>query len=186
MALSWTSAGRIRILDFDIEARATGYGDPEWVPQECTCIAWSWVGDSTVETRVRLNGARRMLAAFRKLWDEADVVLGHNIRKYDCPVLSAEMLRHDLPPLTPKLSQDTLRDMVRTKGMKRDLENLGKQLGLSVDKQHMAWADWQEGYAEPGWAGIRSRAASDVLIHKELWQEMRRRGWLKGPRVWQP
>lgn len=127
-----------------------------------------------------------MLGRFRELYDEADMVLGHNIRKFDLPLLNAEMLRHELPALTAKLSQDTLRDLFRTKGMKRDQENLGKHLGIDTEKQHMAWQDWQDAYAEPEWAGIRSRAAVDVRMHKEMWADMRRQGWLRAPRVWRP
>lgn len=174
------------MLDFDCEARATGYGDPEWVPQEVTCIAWSWVGATSVQTRIRRNGAAAMLRAFRALYDEADILIGHNIRRFDLPLLNAEMLRHGLPALTVKLTHDTLRDIVRTKGMKRDQENLGKLLGLPTEKQHMGWQDWQDAYREQGWEGIRSRAATDVQMHKEMWEDMRQRGWLKPPRVWRP
>lgn len=175
-----------RILDFDIEARATGYGDPEWVPQEATCIAWSWVGSDAVETRIRLDGSYDMLAVFRARFEQADMVIGHNIRRFDLPVLNAEMLRHKLPPLPAKLSHDTLRDLTRTKGMKRDQENLGKHMRLTTEKMHLAWQDWQDAYAEPDWAGIRSRAAIDVRMHKEMWRKMRREGWLKPPRIWYP
>lgn len=174
------------MLDFDCEARATGYGDPEWVPQEVTCIAWSWVGEDTVDTKVRAEGPFEMLATFRRLFDDADMVIGHNIRKFDLPLLNAEMLRHELPALTAKTTHDTLRDLVRTKGMKRDQENLGKHFVLDVEKQHMAWQDWQDAYDEPGWSGVRSRAASDVLMHKQMWDDMRRKGWLKSPRTWRP
>lgn len=175
-----------RILDFDIEARATGYGDPNWVPQECTCIAWSWVGDDRVKSAVRLNGAEQMLGRFRCAYDEADMVIGHNILRFDLPVLNAEMLRFGLGPLPAKRAHDTLRHMVKTKGMKRDQENLGKLRESRQDKQHMSWQDWQDAYAEPGWKGIRSRAETDVIAHKEIWRGMCEDGWLKEARIWRP
>ncbi len=45
-------SSRSGILDFDIETVAAGFGDPEWVPQKITCVAWSWIGDEQVESRI--------------------------------------------------------------------------------------------------------------------------------------
>ncbi len=182
------SSRPLRVLDFDCEARATGYGDPNWVPQEITCIAWSWLGEKKVESRCRIDpgGARRMLEDFRRVWDRAEMVTGHNIRRYDLPVLNADYIRAGLPPLDSKLTHDTLRDVVRTKGLKRDQENLCKLYGMSEKKQHMAWQDWQEAYAETGWPLVRSRCETDVLGHKKMRREQINRGWSKPGRMWNP
>lgn len=40
------------VLDFDIETVAAGFADPDWVPQKITCVAWSWIGEDKVESRV--------------------------------------------------------------------------------------------------------------------------------------
>src|SRR5690349_13816195 len=40
------------ILDFDVETIAAGFADPDWVPQKITCVAWSWVGEDTVHSRI--------------------------------------------------------------------------------------------------------------------------------------
>jgi DNA polymerase elongation subunit (family B) len=177
---------QLRILDFDCETRATGFGDPQWVPQEITCIAWSWIGDDEVSYRLRCKGAKRMMQAFLKVYAEADVLTGHNIRRFDLPTVNAECLRFGFPSLAPKMTQDTLRDIVRTKGMKRDQDNLGKQLGLPVDKLTMGWHDWHVAYLEKGWPMVAERAMTDVVQHKLMRIEMMERGWLREPRVWAP
>lgn len=41
-----------RVLDFDIETVAAGFADPDWVPQKITCVAWSWIGEDRVESRI--------------------------------------------------------------------------------------------------------------------------------------
>lgn len=175
-----------RVLDFDCEARATGYGDPNWVPQEVTAIAWSWIEDEEVVCRIRKGGAKRMLQAFRRVYLSADVLTGHNIRKFDLPLINAECIRHGLEPLERKLTQDTLRDIVRTHGMKRDQDNLGKFLRTEVGKTPMAWQDWQDAYNEKGWPMVRERVVNDVRQHKLMRLEMLDRGWLKPPRPWTP
>lgn len=175
---------RLRILDFDCETRATGFGDPNWVPQEVTAIAWSWVGDEEVVCRLRCRGAKTMLRQFRRAYDEADVVTGHNIRRFDLPILNAEYLRFEMPSLGSKMTQDTLRDIVRTKGMKRDQDNLAKMFGLRAQKLGMSWQDWQHAYAERGWPQVEARVVSDVRSHKLMRTEMIERDWLRAPSVW--
>jgi len=48
------------------------------------------------------------------------------------------------------------------------------------------WQDWQDAYDETGWPTIRERAESDVLMHKELREELLMLGYLKPVRVWSP
>lgn len=175
---------RLAILDFDIETRATGFGDPNWVPQEVTAIAWSWIGEDEVHCRLRLRGVKKMLREFVGAYDVADVVTGHNIRKFDLPTLNGELLRLGMPSLAPKMTQDTLRDIVRTKGMKRDQDNLIKLLRLADEKKAMSWQDWQDAYAEKGWPMVQERVVSDVVGHKAMRVEMMERGWLRSPRMW--
>jgi len=180
------TVGSLAILDFDIEARATGYGDPRWVPQEITAIAWSWIGDERVVCHLRCNGAPRMLARFRAVYEKANIVTGHNIRKYDLPLVNAEMLRFGMTPLPATLTQDTLRQITRTTGMKRDQDNLGKLLNTETDKHAMSWQDWQDAYAESGWGGVRKRVVTDVVGHKQIRARMIEDGWIKPPVIWRP
>lgn len=176
----------LRILDFDCETRATGFGDPNWVPQEVTAIAWSWIGEDDVEVRLRCRGAKTMMRRFLAAYNAADRVTGHNIRRFDLPTLNAECLRLGLGPLAPKMTEDTLRDIVRTRGMKRDQDNLGKQLALEVDKLAMGWHDWHEAYREKGWPMVAERCATDVRQHKLMRAAMIKRGWLGPARLWSP
>lgn len=177
---------RLRILDFDCETRATGFGDPQWVPQEVTAVAWSWIGEDEVECHLRSKGAKKMMREFLKVYELADVVTGHNIRRFDLPTLNGECLRLGIATLGSKMTQDTLRDIVRTKGMKRDQDNLAKQFGLPVDKLTMGWHDWHVAYQEKGWPMVRERVVTDVVQHKLLRVAMLERGWLKPPRIWSP
>ena len=33
-----------KLLVYDLETYATGFADPNWVPQVVTCVAWKWLG----------------------------------------------------------------------------------------------------------------------------------------------
>lgn len=179
------SSRQLQVLDFDLETIAAGFADPQWVPQKITCIAWSWVGSDKVEVVTRLKSAKAMLDTFLKEYDKADMVTGHNLLRFDLPVLNSECLRNEYPSLSPILVQDTIR-IVKTKGFKKGQDNLGKLLRLPLDKLPLSWQEWQDAYDEKDWATVKERAASDVLQHKLMRVEMLERGWLKPPTVWKP
>jgi hypothetical protein len=184
----------LRTLDFDVETVAAGFADPQWVPNRVTCWAYSWVDDPAREVRVdALSPADFYDHQARRdfLWpllvaiDEADVVTGHNIVRFDLPILNSECLRLNLPTLRPKLAQDTIR-LPKSKGFKKGQDNLGHTLEVQEEKLPLSWAEWETAYGEPGLPTVKERCASDVRMHLEMRDAMRARGWLAAPRTWRP
>lgn len=184
----------IRVLDFDCETIAAGFADPDWVPQKVTCIAWSWIGSD--EVRVKTCGGsaglyedpnlrRGMLADFLTDYHRADMVTGHNLLRFDLPVLNADIMRLGLPPLGPKMVQDTMR-LPRSKGFKKGQDNLAGLVETYERKLALDWQQWEEAYRTPGWPVVQDRARSDVIMHKEMRALFIERGWLKPPVVWYP
>lgn len=180
-----------RILDFDVETVAAGFADPQWVPQKITCVAWSWVGSDKVESRIcgpnglfgdstlRADMLRPMLAAIA----EADMVTGHNLLRFDLPVVNAECMRLGIEPIRSVLVQDTIR-LLRSKGFKKGQDNIGEMLQLRNKKMSLSWQGWQDAYDEEGWRNIIARAESDVVMHKEMRLRMIERNILRKPIRW--
>jgi DNA polymerase elongation subunit (family B) len=183
---------QLLVVDWDIETVAAGFADPEWVPQKITCVAWSFVGEEKVESRICGpeglfgNPKKRadMLKPLIKALNKADMWTGHNLWNFDIPVLVAECQRLGLPlPKSGVLVQDTIK-MVHAKGFKKGQDNLGQLFKLPIDKLPLSWQQWQDGYDEKGWQLIRERCETDVLQHKLLREEMIKRGWLQSPKRW--
>jgi DNA polymerase elongation subunit (family B) len=180
-----------RVLDFDVETVAAGFADPDWVPQKITCVAWSWIDEPHIESRICTPAGlfgkpqlrRKMLEPLLAAIAQADMLTGHNIERFDLPVINAEAMRLDLPPIDAVLVQDTMR-VFRSKGFKKGQDVLGTLFGTHGEKLAMSWQEWQDAYDEPGWPTIRERAESDVLMHVELRDLMMSRKVLKLPRVW--
>jgi hypothetical protein len=126
---------------------------------------------------------KRMLEPLLKAIDEADMLIGHNITRFDLPILNAECLRLGFGPLKPIWVHDTM-SLVKTKGFKKGQDVLSGVLGVVAEKQAMNWHQWQEAYAEDGWKSIKSRCAGDVVQHKEMYMSIK--GWLRPPRMWKP
>jgi DNA polymerase elongation subunit (family B) len=184
----------LRVLDFDVETIAAGFADPEWVPQKITCVAWSWIGSDDVSVLTcggsaglyeRPEKRRRMLDRFRRVLARADIVTGHNLLRFDLPVLNAEYMRLGLEPLQSVHVQDTMR-IKRSKGFKKGQDNLAGLVQTFERKQAMDWQQWEDAYAEPGWPLVKSRAVSDVVMHKQLREQMIDRGWLRPMVRWYP
>lgn len=181
-----------RILDFDMESLAAGFADPAWVPQKITCISWGWVGyegtNSAISTQMGFfipSIRRTMLEQFLPVYEQADVVAGHNLLRHDLPLLKAECMRLGLPIPGPKLVEDTIQ-IRKVKGLKKGLDNLGKLLKTQEEKQDMDWQAWEEAYEDPTWQKVIDRCESDVRLHQDVRQKMIDLGWHAKRVVWTP
>ena len=134
---------------------------------------------------ILLDGAEFMFSVFLADYDRADMVTGHNLIRFDLPVLNADLLRHGFPSLGSKLVQDTIR-IVKTKGFKKGQDNLSTLLENPIGKMPLNWQEWHNAYKEPGWPTVIERVTSDVRGHKILRERMIERGWVRRPVMWSP
>lgn len=180
------------ILDFDIETRRVGFhSGGRFAPDGCEpiAIAWSWVGSDDVDCWMLGKWpVRVMLEQFRFAWDEADIVTGHYIRKFDLPILNGAMMEHGLPSLGAKLTSDTKQDLMTRAGLSASQENLAGMYGLIEDKYHMGDYAWRESsrLTPEGIAETRKRVTDDVRQHKALRAKLIEAGFLRPPRIWRP
>lgn len=186
----------LRVLDFDIEARPLGWYGGDFVHKEPTMISSCWTDDtSTMETgfihgigRAHRSSMRKMLLDFKKRYDEADIVAGHYIRGYDLPGIQAALIEYDLPLLGPKLTSDTKGDLIKFSGLSKSQQNLGGMLGIESPKIGMSMDDWRRAnrLQKDGIQFSMDRCEGDVIQNIEMRNEMKRRGILGPPKVWEP
>lgn len=187
--LRWTDGQPLRVLDFDLENRPLSYAGPDWTTAEITAIAASWADQNRVRCwLLGKHDPEEMLRGFLALYDEADCVTGHYIRKHDLPILNGALMEYGLPPLSQKLTSDTKLDMVKKKDMSASQESLAGMYGLSYRKEHMSQPMWREAnrLTPGGLKETRRRVTGDVKQHKQLRLRMLEAGVLGPPRVWSP
>jgi hypothetical protein len=176
---------RVRILDFDCESRPLGWLGSDYVHQEITVIAWTWIGeDSGVEARALTTddrSRRRMLTDFRREYDRAGLVVGHYIRSYDLPLVNAMLVEAGEPPLEAKLTSDTKSDLPPMKGISKSQENLAGMFDVDVQKVHMTVPKWRAANRL-----TKKGVEFDVLQNVALREQLLARGLLGPPRVWRP
>lgn len=180
---------RFRWLDFDSECRPISYLGSDFTTADLTAIAAGYCDEDEIECWVqtkRAGSAKAMLRRFREVWDEADGVTGHNIRRHDLPMLNGAMLEVGLPTLTPKMTCDTYGDLKKKSGISGSQENLSSMLGLSAPKVGMSTTSWREAnrLTPAGIESTKNRVISDVVQHKQLRAALIERDMLRQPKVW--
>lgn len=178
---------RLRILDFDIENRPLSYLGMDFTTAEVTAIAASWFGQTTVHCWLLGQvTAEEMLRGFHALYDQADIVTGHYIRKHDLPIINGALVELGLPPLGDKLTSDTKMDFIQSRYISEAQENLSQMFALSDGKEHMSNASWREAnrLTPKGLKRTRERVIGDVIQHKGLRNELIKRDLLSAPKMW--
>jgi len=180
-----------KILSFDTECVAAGFEDPAFVPAKIICVAWSWVGQDNVDSRISTpmgvfgnpSLRRDMLAALLEQIGKAEMLTGHNIDRHDLPRINAECMRLGLQPVRHALVQDTMR-LCRSLGFKKGQDNLGVLFKSPHRKLALNWQEWENAYDEDGWETVRKRCESDVIGQKFNRQILLDLGYLRPPSQW--
>ena len=181
----------LRVLDWDTENRPLTYLGNDFTTADLTAIAWSWYGEEAVEcyqlTR-KAGSQERMLRAFLKVYNQADLITGHYIRIHDLPHINAALLEYGLPLLSPKLTSDTKLDLTKRSGISASQESLAGMYGLSQPKEHMSQTEWRTAnrLTDEGLEETRRRCVGDVIQHKALRMRLIEAGALGPPKMWTP
>lgn len=177
-----------RVLDFDIENRPLSYLGSDFTTGEVTAISWAWA-DRPNDVTVYLLGESELpdiLDAFVEAYNQADLVIGHFIRGHDLPMVNGALMEFRKRPLSDKRTQDTKLDCMRTKGISLSQESLSAMLRLDHSKVQMNQHKWRAAnrLTPEGLAWVRERVTGDVTQHIEMWNELRRLGYLSAPKSW--
>lgn len=191
----------LKLLYFDCETVAAGFADPDWVPQRVTCISWSWDGNDKIFTKLRRNGRAEMFEKFLEAFHTADILVAHNITRFDLGVINSDLMRmrlegKDVGLLTPKLIQDTMK-LPKSKGFKKGLDDIGVLTGAPVEKFTMNHRQWEEAYnwdniiegkpvSKRDWEIVKKRCESDVLLLKQVRESLAENNMLPPVKRWVP
>src|SRR4051812_23080126 len=123
--MNLTKRRNLKILDFDIENRPLSYLGMDYTTGEITAIAWSWVGEDDVQVRaLGQDDPEDILIDFEQVYNEADIVTGHYIRKHDLPLINGSLLEVHSSGLSEKATIDTKLDLMQMKYLSASQESL--------------------------------------------------------------
>lgn len=182
---------KLRVLDFDIENRPLSYLGQDFTTAEITSIAASFEGEKTIHTWLLDHdpvSMDMMLIGFLRLYEEADVVTGHYIRKHDLPIINGALVEMGYGQLPPKLTSDTKLDLKTFSGLSKSQENLAEMLAVQAQKVQMNTPKWRAAnrLTPEGLALTRKRVEGDIKQHKALRKALIAENLLNPPVLWRP
>ena len=111
-----------------------------------------------------------------KIFDEADIIIGHNVDKFDIRKTNSRFLSHKLPPPRPYKTVDTLKIAKRVfKFDSNKLDDLGRYLGLGRKLPHTGfhlWLGCMQGDTK-SWDLMKKYNAQDVALLEKVYMLMR-------------
>lgn len=182
---------KAKVLVFDIEtAPSTAYIWRMWkenvgleqLENEGYVLCWAakWLDSDEVMSRTTKWGKpeddRNVVESLWKLLDEADIVIAHNGKKFDVPVMNARFAVHKLgPPSNYKIIDTLAIAKAKFRFISNKLDALGKFLGLGRKTKHAGFGLWRgcmEG-DEQSWKKMIEYNKQDVLLLEAVYKALR-------------
>lgn len=147
-------------------------------------VAYKFKGDKKVKVlslpmfgsyeKDRTNDKELMQNVWQ-LFNEADVVIGHNSDQFDNKKIMARFIKHGLPPPSPFKTVDTKKVAKRYfKFDSNKLNDLGKYLGLGEKLQTGGFDTWLGCMSgdDKAWAKMVKYNAQDVVLLEKVYDSM--------------
>jgi hypothetical protein len=158
--------------------------DREWY---MLSFAYKWLGDKTIQCKALPNykgytkdktNDKRLLEDLWNLLDEADIVIGHNVDRFDIRKINARFLKHGFNPPSPYRTVDTVK-LARKHFMlnSNKLDDLGSYLGVGRKAStggFQLWLDCMNGVGA-AWKKMIAYNKQDVALLEDVYLALR--GW---------
>ena len=181
-----------RILLFDLEtAPLKGYFWRIWkenISFDAILADWfllgyscKWLGEDKIYSNILTPNEISLEYDFRlinELWeflDEADIVIGHNSKRFDTPRIKTRFLVHDLPPTSYYQQIDTLEIAKKEFSFTSNkLDSLAKFLGFGKKLQHdmELWMNVMKGSKEDI-IRMKKYNEQDVILLEKIYLKLR-------------
>jgi len=181
----------MKILYFDLETMSIN-GDAwrrfdtnlirvirDW---QIICFSYKWEGDKKVsfvkpDDKDPFND-KEMIKTLWNLFDEADIIIAHNLNRFDVKKSNAMFLRRGFPPPSPYKKIDTLQVARSNFGLTSNkLDDLGEMLGIGVKVKHEGFMKLQDecmlNNSSKYWKKMKKYNDQDVNLLQKLYKILR-------------
>jgi DNA polymerase elongation subunit (family B)/predicted RNA-binding Zn-ribbon protein involved in translation (DUF1610 family) len=142
------------------------------------CICWKWYKEKEVfslDWGIHKQNSTKMIQAFTKEIEKADVVVAHNGDRFDIKQINTQRLLNHQAPIAWPTSEDTLKQVKKYFAFPSyKLDYLAKVLG-STGKDQMCFQDWidiVEGKKEPALAKMIKYCKKDVILLEKVFKSV--------------
>ena len=147
------------------------------------CFAWQWHGERAIDFAAEwdLGGHEAMITKAWSIYDEAHVVVGHNVKSFDTAKLRGEWRTIGLPPPSPVKYFDTLSVARAQFGFESNtLDAICKRLGIGAktDKYEVRTAQAAVAGDKRAQRRIEKYNKGDIVASRKLYEALRPWGTL--------
>jgi len=168
----------LKISTYDLKNHIK-YFNPKCIERDWTMLGASWLWlDEDTPTTVAVNPKHpfndsEITHQTHKALSQADMLIGHNSDNFDYKKFNVRAIKHGLPPLSPKLSIDTLK-MARKyfKFTSNKLSYLCEFLDIALKDESPDWNKIKDGDAEEI-ERMREYNGQDCIATKALYLKLR-------------
>jgi hypothetical protein len=185
-----------KILLFDIESAPgtayiwqckTEYINPSMLKDDWYVMCWAakWLGEKKIMSSALCDHSgydpkkpcdKAILSELWSLLDEADIVVAHNGKKFDCRKSNARFIRHGMTPPSPYRVVDTLSEARKHfMFMSNRLNELGRILRVGEKLRTGGfdlWLDCMNGDLK-AWGRMVKYCKQDVLLLEKVYLRLR-------------
>lgn len=185
----------MNILIFDIETSPllaniwslwTEVRDFKFVDVDWYILSWSakWLHSNKVTTKALPDYKTykkdptndiELLKDIWQLLDEADIVIGHNAKKFDCKKLNTRFIMHGMKPPSPYKIIDTLCvAKAHFSFTSNRLDSIGKILGVGSKVQHSGFSLWKDciNGDRKAWKKMKEYNQQDVVLLEKVYLKL--------------
>jgi DNA polymerase elongation subunit (family B) len=155
---------------------------PKQVVEDSTIITWAakWLEESDcMFGSAERDDEKDILESLAAVLDEADMVVGHNVTKFDMAKIRGRCMVHGIPLPSPYKEIDTYRVARKEFGFdKNSLEYLSRILGVDEKSSHKEfpgfelWAECLKGNPK-AWKEMLKYNIQDVYTTEQVYLKMR-------------
>jgi hypothetical protein len=151
------------------------------------CFAYKWLGEKKTHVvaqddfrdyRPGVNNDKNVCKALWKLFDEADVIIGHNSMSFDDKKSNARFIQHGLTRPSPFIQEDTKRMAKKHFAFTSNkLSDLAKYLKVEDKGSPGGFETWKKCVAgeKKAWATMKKYNKQDVVVTEQIYLKLR--GW---------
>lgn len=147
-------------------------------------FAYKWLGDKKITVCALPDYPgyeknkvcdKKLVTALWELFDSADVLVGHNLDRFDLKKSNTRFVIHGLKPPSPSKTIDTLKIARKLAFSSNRLDDLGKQLGVGRKLPHTGKHLWFGcmGGDDRSWTTMRRYNSQDVALLERVYLKLR-------------
>ncbi len=142
------------------------------------CFAYKWEGEKTKVIGLDdFKGNKlKLVMELRRLLDEAEIIIGHNLDKFDLRMANTFIVKYGLTPPSPYKTIDTLK-LARNKFRfnSNRLNDLGEFFKLGTKKETGGFQLWLDCMADDkkAWRKMKAYNKNDVDLLEKIYKRLR-------------